>query len=107
MVPPSRYSASPFYSFVTRPADLSPPVTLAEACRSIWRWFIGGRRPVPLKRQIADAKLVAEIAAEIEAESAPVEDRRKAAAERKQGRRRRLPRVATVYEAELSEDGDV
>ena len=70
MTPLPRPSVSPLYSFVTRPADLKPPVTLAEACRSIGRWFIGGRRPVPLKRQIADAKLVAEIAAELEAEDA-------------------------------------
>lgn len=65
MVPP-RYSVSPLYSFCTIPTR--PPSPLAELLRQIIRWW-RGEMPT-LKQQIQQAKAVALLAQQMEAEAA-------------------------------------
>jgi hypothetical protein len=67
MRPPDRYSASPLPSFCTITTRSTP--SFADALRMIWSWSRGKRRPVSLKRQIAEARAVAEIADALEADA--------------------------------------
>jgi hypothetical protein len=65
---PDRYSASPFYSFVT--VTTRPTPSLADALRAIWSWLRGTR---PGWRETAkQARIVERLAEEL----ADDEDRR-------------------------------
>jgi hypothetical protein len=65
MGPPDRYSASPLPSFCTTTTRWPSP--LAEQIKSIIRWW-RGERP-SFKQQIQQAKAVALLAEEVEAEA--------------------------------------
>ena len=68
MRPPDRYSASPWYSFVTVPTQHSP--SLAETVRAIWRWATGRQpKPTQRERQFAEA-VIARLADEMDDEAA-------------------------------------
>ena len=54
MVPPRHCSMSPLLSFCSTRSTPS----LAESLRMIWAWWSGKRCPVPLRRQIAEARLI-------------------------------------------------
>jgi hypothetical protein len=69
--PLPRPSVSPLPSYASRPGvTISRSPSFAETIMAIWSWLRGGHRPMPLRRQIAEARLVAEVAAELEAEIA-------------------------------------
>ena len=116
MTPLPRPSVSPLPSFaISRPGH-SSPVPFSAALMAIWQWLTSRRRPVPLKRQIAEQRMVEALIEEIEAEDAVAAaaahhkaqgfGKRSAAHERKQGRRRLADqRNITTYPVE-SEDSD-
>ena len=65
MEPPRHYSVSPLHSFVTVPTQRAP--SLAEMIRAIIAWW-RGTRPT-FREQVRQAKIVAQLAAEMEAEA--------------------------------------
>ena len=64
MTPPRYYSVPPLYSFCTIPPRWPSP-SFADALRAIWVWLRGKHRPVSLKRQIAEARLVERLSIEL------------------------------------------
>ena len=57
-------SVSPLHSFASRP-DLPRPVGFSTMVREVWSWWSGKRRPVPLRRQIAEAQAVERLSIEL------------------------------------------
>lgn len=62
MEPPSRYSVSPYYSFVTVPPR---PVSFAEDLRAIWRWLANRQPKLTLWQRFREARLLSELAEEL------------------------------------------
>ena len=67
MEAPRRYSASPFYSFVTVTPIVRQPA-FPDVVRIIYRWFRGDRPS--LKERFAEERLIDKLAAELELEPA-------------------------------------
>jgi hypothetical protein len=67
---------SPLPGYASRP-HAAHPVSLAESLRAIVAWCRSKRRPVPLKEQIKTARLVDEIATQIEQQDAEAEAKAK------------------------------
>ena len=76
MRPSPSPSASPLYSFCSRP-DMIPahraPPSLADALRQILRWITGRERPRSLYELFREQRLIDAIAEELEAESSVTE----------------------------------
>ena len=68
MEAPRRYSASPFYSFVTVTPIVRQP-TFPDVVRILWRWWRGDRPT--WKEQFAEARLVDRLASELPDEPEP------------------------------------
>ena len=69
MEPPRRYSASPYYSFVTVPTRRSPPFT--ESLKAIWSWLRG--KPPSFRELVRQANLIERLAVELADEEAEAE----------------------------------
>jgi hypothetical protein len=86
--PLPRPSASPLPSYASRPIAISRSPSFSETIMAIWAWLRGGYRPVPLRRQILEARIVEALVAELEAEDeARAEAQAKARAAKPKGLR--------------------